>query len=245
MKIGFSILATVAFLGLVAPASAQYAVYDNAVNKQATQTANNTQQILKSNQSIQGDVAKTLAAVTGARSDGQAFANMGIGGGFNMGQAPSFGNLIGGESAMNFGGLGGNFQQIASAAINGMKLVNSLSGLSGANALGNDKAYRGAANTLAALTGTIAGTSQATATRSTTYQGLANQLGNAPDLKGALEQNSQIHLQNGLVSNEIVGGVNATTAAVASYNANVLAAQSGAADTMKFDSSKAAGLVGK
>lgn len=241
MKKGWIIAA--ALVGAVSPAMAQVPVYDAAVNNQATRTAKNTQEILTSNAAILQNVQKTLQAVTGARSDGQPFANAATGGGFNFGQGPQFGNLLGG-GAMNFGGLGGNWQQVATTVINGLSLVKSLSGGSGGVA-GNNKAYLGGVNTVAALTGTIAGVSAATTARNQAFQGIATQLGNAADLKGAVEQNSQIGVQAALTMNEAVGTINAASAALTAHNANVLSSQSGAAATLAFDPSKAAGFVGK
>lgn len=228
------------------PALAQVPVFDNAVNQQATKTAANTQQILTSNASILSNVEKTLQAVTGARSDGQPFANAATGGGFNFGQGPQFGSLLGGGQ-MNFGGIGGNWQQLATTLINGMALVKSLSGGSKAPAgiAGNNQAYLGAVNTVAALSATIGGVSAATQARNSAFQGIATQLGNSPDLKAAVEQNSQIGVQTAQTMNEAVGTINGASAALTSHNANVLAAQSGAAATMAFDPSKASGLVGK
>jgi len=90
------------FLGLFAwliwtsGASAQVPVIDAANLTQAQQTASNTQQILTTDQSILSNVQKTLQAVTGNRSSlaQGSLAQMALGGGFSMGQAPSLGSVI-------------------------------------------------------------------------------------------------------------------------------------------------------
>ena len=101
-------------LGLVAGliwssyALAQVPVIDAANLTQAQQTAANTKQILATDQSILSNVQKTLQAVTGNRSSlaQGSLAQMALGGGFSMGQAPSLGSVISG-GPLSFAGLGG------------------------------------------------------------------------------------------------------------------------------------------
>ena len=70
---------------------------------------------------------KTLQAVTGDRSSlaQGSLAQMALGGGFSMGQAPSLGSVISG-GPLSFAGLGGNSQSIISTLISGLHLVKSL-----------------------------------------------------------------------------------------------------------------------
>ena len=108
-------------------ALAQVPVIDAANLTQAQQTAANTKQILATDQSILSNVQKTLQAVTGNRSSlaQGSLAQMALGGGFSMGQAPSLGSVISG-GPLSFAGLGGNSQSIISTLISGLQLVKSL-----------------------------------------------------------------------------------------------------------------------
>ncbi|MFX5933739.1 hypothetical protein ABTE76_19335, partial [Acinetobacter baumannii] len=86
-------------LGLGAtPVAAQMAVLDNANLQQARSIASNTQAILEKDQAIMQATQKTLQAVTGDRSSlAQGnLAQMALGGGFSMGQAPSLSSVIAG-----------------------------------------------------------------------------------------------------------------------------------------------------
>jgi hypothetical protein len=107
-------------------ALAQVPVIDSANLTQAQQTAANTKQILATDQAILSNVQKTLQAVTGNRSSVAqgSLAQMALGGGFSMGQAPSLGSVISG-GPLSFAGLGGNSQSIISTLISGLQLVKS------------------------------------------------------------------------------------------------------------------------
>jgi hypothetical protein len=51
----------------------------------------------------------------------------------------------------------------------------------------------------------IKGIKKAIETRKKSYEKLANNIGNTKDIKGSIDQNSQIQAQNGLVLNELIG----------------------------------------
>lgn len=135
-------------IGLASIPGAQVPVRDDAALEQATETATNTSQIMKSNSNILDTVNKTLEAVTGNRSTSN-IANAALGQGFSMGGAPDFGSLMGGQ--MSWGNLG-EFGKTAATILNALNLVNSLSGNTDASNLsGSDKAYQSAVNTATAL----------------------------------------------------------------------------------------------
>src|SRR6202045_4743880 len=143
LRTTLSIAALIAGLGA---APAQVPVIDNATLTQATTTASNTAQIMASNQQILTATNATLAAVTGIRQTG-SLASAAIGSGFSMTSAPSMGSLLGGSS-MSWGSLG-SFGTAAATIINGLNLVNTLSG-NATPLTGTDQAYVGAVNTAAA-----------------------------------------------------------------------------------------------
>jgi hypothetical protein len=220
-----SIAALIAGLGA---ARAQVPVIDNATLTQATTTASNTAQIMASNQQILTATNATLAAVTGARQTG-SLASAAIGSGFSMTSAPSMGSLLGGSS-MSWGSLG-SFGTAAATIINGLNLVNTLSG-NATPITGTDQAYVGAVNTAAALTGIVQGAQSAATTRTTALTGAGALVGTAPDIKGSIDQNSQAQIQTALTINEVIGAVNSTNAALNAQQLQELAGQAKAIQVM-------------
>ena len=227
------------WLTLSVAALAQVPVIDSATLTQATQTAQNTAQIMNTNQQILNTVNQTLAAVTGNRSTG-SLSSIGLGG-FSLSSAPNLSSLLGGGS-LSMGGLG-SYGSLASSIINGLNLVKTLTGASSA-ASTTDLAYRGAVNTSAAITAAVSGAQAASTTRSSGFSGAASQIGSAPDIKGSIDQNSQIQTQTGETINELIGTVNLTNAALNAQQQQDLAAQSKLSNMWNFNASQAT-LVGK
>jgi hypothetical protein len=227
------------WLTLTGLAWAQVPVIDTATLTQATQTAQNTAQIMNTNQQILTTVNQTLAAVTGNRSTG-GLSSIGLGG-FSLSSAPNLSSLLGGGS-LSMGGLG-SYGSLASSIINGLNLVKTLTGASSATST-TDLAYTGAVNTSAAITAAVSGAQAASTTRSSGFGGAAGQIGSAPDIKGSIDQNSQIQTQTGQTINELIGTVNLTNAALNAQQQQDLAAQSKLSNIWTFNASQAT-LVGK
>jgi Type IV secretion system proteins len=213
---------------------AQVPTIDKATLAQATATAQTTRDIMGSNRQIQEQTQKILQAVSGARSDPQSFANAALGGGFQFGQAPSMSQVLGG-GMLQFGQMGGQFQQAASTIINGLMLAKSLSGLLDANKKSsNEAAYASNVNTAGALAAVIAGTQSAQSARSSTFQGFGQQIGQSQDIKGSIDQNTQVGLQHALTTNEMIGTINALNTAEQAKLQKRLAEESGTADLMRY-----------
>lgn len=220
-------------LGMAAPVMAQgVPVIDNAVLSQATQTASNTSQIMQTNGQILDQVTKTLQAVTGNRTTG-SLSSVALGSGFNMAGAPNLGDIMGGGT-MSWGNLG-QYGSVASNIINGLNLVKSLTGNSDARLTGSDKAYMGAVNTASALAGMVSGTQASASTRTSAFQSAGQQIGSAADIKGSIDQNSQLQVQTGLTVNELIGVMNGANAALNAQQMQELAGQAAAARVMTFD----------
>ncbi|MDJ0450964.1 MULTISPECIES: type IV secretion system protein [Methylocystis] len=224
---------------LNAAALAQVPVIDTATLTQATQTAQNTAQIMNTNQQILETVNHTLAAVTGDRSTG-GLSSIGLGG-FSLSSAPDLSSLLGGGS-LSMGALG-SYGSLASSIINGLNLAKTLTGADSTTST-TDLAYTGAVNTSAAITAAVSGAQAASVTRSSGFKGAAGQIGSAPDIKGSIDQNSQIQTQTGQTINELIGTVNLTNAALNAQQQQDLAAQSKLANMWSYDASKAT-LVGQ
>ena len=231
----FSLIAAVAVIPC-GSVFAQVPVIDDATLSQATKTASNTAEIMSSNSDILQTVNRTLSAVTGNRSTSE-IAGAAIGAGFSIGSAPDFSTLLSGQ--MSWGNLG-SFGNTAATILNGLNLVKSLSGETGAASLTRgDKAYQGLVNTATALTASIAGTQSSAQQRSTAFQAVQGQIGTATDIKGSIDQNSQVQTQTAQTVNELVGAVNSGNAALNAEQMRQLAAEAATAAFMTYDAGQA------
>ena len=216
-------------------AHAQVPVIDNANLTKAQEIAKNTQQILAADQQILQHTQKTLLAVTGDRSSQAqgSLAQMALGGGFSMAQAPSLGSVISGGT-LSFAGMGSGSQNIVSTLINGLQLVQTITGLTSGQTHPVDTAYKNSVNVAATLSGLINSTQGAVQQRSSAFTQGGQQIGQAQDLKGSVDQNTQVQIQTGQTVNELNGVVNNAAAAANQANLDRIAAESAAARAMKF-----------
>jgi len=216
-------------------ALAQVPVNDAANLAKAQEIAVNTQQILTTDREILTKTARTLAAITGDRSSQAqgSLAQMALGSGFSMGSAPNLGSVISGGQ-LTFTGLGGNAQGIVSNLINGLQLVRSITGLINGTSRPTDQAYQNSVNVAATLTGLVSATQGAVQTRSSAFMSGGSQIGSSPDLKGSVDQNSQIQIQTGQTINELTGVVNNAVTAANQANLDRIAAASAAASAMTY-----------
>ena len=222
-------------ISLTTSAFAQVPVIDEATLSQAKQTAAHTQDIMNSNSEILQTVNKTLAAVTGNRSTAE-IAGTALGSGFTIGRAPDFSSLLSGQMAW---GQLGSYATTAAAILNGLDLVKTLSGQTdSASYTRGDKSYQALVNTASALTATVSGLQASTTSRVQTFQGVENQIGTATDIKGSIDQNSQIQTQTAQTVNELVGAVNASNAALNAEQMQQIAAEAAIAEFMTYDKSK-------
>lgn len=220
---------TAAFTLLAASASsyADIPVIDGTNLKESKQINENTQQILDMDQQIKDHTQKILSAVTGDRtSESGQLQQLAIGQGFNMGSAPDLGDVISG-GVLSFTGMGQGAQDVVSKLINGLELVKSITGmLDGEKAPSFDKAYQTGVNVTATVMGLVDSTQGALKQRSSNYTQGASQIGTAKDLKGSIDQNSQIQVQNGLTIVEMTGVMNSAVTAVNQQNVDYIARQS-------------------
>lgn len=226
-----------AVLTLLIPSTprAQLAVIDSANLSKAQEIATSTQQILAADREIMQFTQRTLQAVTGDRS-AQAqgsLAQMALGGGFSMAQAPSLGSVIAGGT-LSFAGMGAGAQDMVSSLINGLQLVQTLTGLATGQTHPVDTAYRSSVNVAATLSGLINSTEGAVKSRSAAFTQGGQQIGSAPDLKGSVDQNTMVQIQTGQTINELNGVVNNAATAANQANLDRLAAESAVARAMRF-----------
>lgn len=231
----FRLLLSGVALGFVGPALSQVPTRDAANLIKAQEIASTTRQILTADQQIMQFTQKTLAAVTGDRSSQAqgSLAQMALGGGFSMGSAPSLGSVISGGT-LSFAGMGSGSQNIVSSLINGLQLVQTITGMVSGKSHPVDTAYKNSVNVAATLSGLIDSTQGAVKQRSQAFTQGGQQIGQAQDLKGSVDQNTQIQIQTGQTINELTGTVNTAAAAANQANLDRLAAESAVARAMKF-----------
>lgn len=232
--IGVLAASSVAVLAAL-PAVAQVPTIDNANLAKAQEIATTTSNILAADRQIMQFTQKTLQAVTGDRtSQAGQLAQIALGGGgFSMGSAPSLASVISGGS-LSFSGMGGGSQNIVSSLINGLQLVRTISGLINGQTTPMDKSYSQLVNTAGTITGLVDSTQSAVQTRSTAFKSGAGQIGQAQDLKGSVDQNSQIMVQTGMTVNELIGAVNTATAAANQPNIDRMTAISQATRALEY-----------
>lgn len=219
--------------------SAQVPTHDQANLLQARETARNTLQIMQSSGSILETVKKTLQAVSGDRTgDAQgSLSQIATGSGFNIGQAPSLGSVMSGGD-LGFGGLSQDAQRTVSTLINGLQLVKSISGLVNGKKTTSDQSYQSAVNTAATLSGLIAATQSAAGTRTGAFTSAGGMLGSSRDIKGSIDQNTQVQVQTGQTVNELIGVMNNVVTAQNTQVLQRLAAESATSVVMTYDPNK-------
>jgi hypothetical protein len=203
------ILGSAVALLLSTAAFAQVPVTDHANTAVNEKIKALTSQIQSDTSIIKDNTTRTLQAITGDRTqDAGQFSALATGGGFTMSQAPDFGAILQGNQA-SFGGIGGQFQNMAAQVINGLNLVKMVKdAVTGGELTGANQAYNQGVQTLTALTAMTDAMNAASKERTDAFTNAAGEIGKAQDMKGALEQNTQMVLQGNQTANEAVGALN-------------------------------------
>ncbi|MFK3968797.1 type IV secretion system protein [Ensifer adhaerens] len=204
-------------LAFASTALPQVPVIDGANLKIAQQTSATTDKILGTNKEVLKTVQETLQAVTGDRgSDANQMQNLAIGNGFSVSQMPSFDSLMSG-GVPNFGSMGGDIGKVATTFINGLQLVKNLSGQAGSSFSG-DKSYEEMVNTVLGVAALVTGSQKAVQTRRTSFEQAGANIGQARDIKGSIDQNTQLQVQAGLTVNELIGVMNGAVSSLQADN---------------------------
>ncbi|TPI27677.1 type IV secretion system protein (plasmid) [Mesorhizobium sp. B2-1-8] len=205
MKCFLALVATTAIGTTVA--HADIPVIDKTNYAVAKDTAEKTAKILDTNKDILTTVDKTLQAVTGDRgSDAASLKDIAIGNGFSVTSVPSFDSLL--QSGMpNFGSMGPEIAKAATLFVNGLQLVKSLSGKDDSS-LASDKSYEELVKTVLGVSALITGSQQAVETRRSALESAGQGIGSSKDIKGSIDQNTQLQVQTGLTLNEMIGTMN-------------------------------------
>lgn len=206
----------------VTSAMADIPVIDKTNYAVAKDTAEKTARILDTNKDILTTVDKTLQAVTGDRgSDAGSLKDLAIGNGFSVSSVPSFDSLLQ-NGVPDFGSMGPEIAKAATVFINGLQLVKSLSGKQGSS-LASDKSYEELVKTVLGVSALITGARQAVETRRTALERAGQGIGQAQDIKGSIDQNTQLQVQTGLTLNEMIGVLNSAVQSLQAENQRKLA----------------------
>ncbi|UTV41860.1 type IV secretion system protein (plasmid) [Ensifer adhaerens] len=204
-------------LAFASTALAQVPVIDGANLKIAQQTSATTDKILGTNKEVLKTVQETLQAVTGERgNDANQMQNLAVGNGFSVSQMPSFDSLMSG-GVPNFGSMDGDIGKVATTFINGLQLVKNLSGQAGSSFSG-DKSYEEMVNTVLGVAALVTGSQKAVQTRRTSFEQAGANIGQAKDIKGSIDQNTQLQVQAGLTVNELIGVMNGAVSSLQADN---------------------------
>ncbi|AJD44165.1 conjugal transfer protein [Rhizobium sp. SEMIA 4085] len=206
-----------ALLAFPASALADVPVIDRTNYEVAKKTAATTGQILDTNKNILTTVEETLQAVTGDRgSMAGPLKSLAIGNGFSVATIPSFDSILK-DGVPNFGSMSADITKAATAFINGLRLVKSLSGKENSSFSG-DKSYEQLVNTLLGVSALINGSQQAIESRRSAFEQAGAQIGTAQDIKGSIDQNTQLQVQSGLTLNELIGVMNGAVTSLQAEN---------------------------
>lgn len=206
-----------AALATAGVAHADVPVIDKTNYAVAKKTAETTDEILDTNKNILTTVEDTLKAVTGDRgSTASPLKDLAIGNGFSVSSIPSFDSILK-EGVPYFGSMSGEIAQAASVFINGLQLVKSLSGKENSG-LASDKSYEQLVNTVLGVSAMINGSQQAIETRKSAFEQAGAKIGTAEDIKGSIDQNTQLQVQSGLTLNEMIGVMNGAVTSLQAEN---------------------------
>jgi len=208
-----TIVLAFAFALLSGSAMAQIAVIDGANLDVARQNAKNTNSIMDSNKDILEKSEQILQSLTGSRDGSLGIGQMGLGGNMSIAQAPSFGSVLNG-GALSFGGLSPEIQKIAGAVINGLQLVKQLQQVTGGQNSAINTAYSGSVNVASLLSALTSQASQGVTQREQSLQSAGGQIGQSEDVKGSVDQNTRMQLENARAVNELIGVQNGAVAAL-------------------------------
>jgi hypothetical protein len=218
----------------IAPAAADIPVIDKTNYAVARDTAEKTGKILDTNKEILTTVEETLKAVTGDRGgDAGPLKDIAIGNGFSVSSMPSFDSILKSGIA-DFGSLDPKVVEAATLFINGLQLVRSLSGKDN-SLLASDKSYEELMKTVMGVSALITGSQQAVETRRSALETAGGDIGKAEDIKGSIDQNTQLQVQTGLTLNEMIGVLNAGVQSLHAENQRKLTDMSNTKKALRYE----------
>ena len=211
------VLSSLALFALPVTAFADVPVIDRTNYEVAKKTAETTDKILDTNKNILRTVEDTLKAVTGDRaSTAGPLKNLAVGNGFSVSSIPALDSILK-DGVPNFGNMSGDITPSTTAFINELQLVKSLSGKENSTFSG-DKSYEQLIKTVLGVSALVNGSQQAVGNRRDAFEQAGSRIGTAQDLKGSIDQNTQLQVQSGLTLNEMIGVLNGAVTSLQAEN---------------------------
>jgi hypothetical protein len=208
---------TAMVMQVATPVVAQMRVIDNANLGVANRTAETTDKILETNREVRTTVEDTLKAVTGDRAGvASALQRLAVGNGFSVSQLPGLDKILS-AGGTDFGSVDGAVSGTATNFLNGLKLLQNLSGQK-QSTLSSDKSYEELMKTVLAVATLTTGAQQAVTARRGALEQAGSMIGKAEDVKGSLDQNTQLQVQSGLTINELIGVMNGVAQSLQAQN---------------------------
>ncbi len=180
----------------------------------------NTSDILDTDKKILDTVEKTLKAITGDRTKDSQTAS-----------------AAAGQTSTSANSTPSLASQAATAAIDNIsKMATVTFGTTATPGDGKTKnpSLQASATTTVDLGAIIAGILKASIARDASLQQASQQIGQTQDLKGSIDQNSQLQVQNGKILNEIVGVLNGNLASSESRNRTDITNTFNSMDAMSY-----------
>jgi hypothetical protein len=172
--------------------------------------------------------------VTGDRGrDAGPLKDIAIGNGFSVSSVPSFDGILK-NGVADFGSLDPKVVQAATLFINGLQLVRSLSGKDNSS-LASDKSYEELMKTVMGVSALITGSQAAVETRRSALESAGGEIGQAEDIKGSIDQNTQLQVQTGLTLNEMIGVLNAGVQSLHAENQRKLTDMSNTKKALRYE----------
>ena len=211
------VTATLALFAALASPHADVPVIDKTNYEVARETADKTDKILDTNKEILTTVEETLKAVTGDRGSTSQPCRISPSATVSASPRcrPSTACCKGGVA--DFGSMSGDISKVATIFINGLQLVKSLSGKENSDFSG-DKSYEQLVNTVLGVSALINGSQKAVETRRSAFEAAGQKIGKAEDIKGSIDQNTQLQVQTGLTLNEMIGVMNGAVSSLQAEN---------------------------
>ena len=136
------------------------------------------------------------------------------------------------DSSTNFNNALEN--KAATLFINGLQLVRSLSGKEDSS-LASDKSYEELMKTVMGVSSLITGSQQAVETRRSALESAGSEIGKAEDIKGSIDQNTQLQVQTGLTLNEMIGVLNGGVQSLHAENQRKLTDMSNTRKALRYE----------
>ncbi len=224
-----------------------------------TKILENNKELLENNKEILKTVNKTYDAITGDRDhDAGSMKKLATGNGFSVCDAPNLSEMAKGvaqSSAGDTAAIAANInnamqqldlvqkvnqtvQQITDTVgqiSNVATQINSNAAGAEAKSGSNDVVLSELTNNVGSVGALVRGTESAVRERKAAFESASHEIGMSVDLKGSIDQNSQLQLQAGLTLNEMIGVMNGAVSSLQVENMRRLTEISNTRKALRYE----------